>query len=286
MDINIRPDFLLPQPPPNVSSSVIDFTATTPALPGYKDCFAAVIDNFMTEDECRELLSLAEHSTGRVGQWDRAMVNAGNGKEIMAADYRNCGRIILDSHELAGRIFARLLPFFRQWGLVSLHNKLGITGIAGRRNVFNMTRLNERLRFLKYVGGEYFLPHCDGSYETPDGRESSLLTVQLYLNGEGEEGQNLSEFSKRLNEQRGTMTSQSHNQGERENKKLFGGTTSFIASYGDPERAVRVFPKTGRVLVFQHRNLWHSGDTVYEGTKYAVRAEVLFSKDPLSEPAV
>jgi hypothetical protein len=99
----------------------------------------------------------------------------------------------------------------------------------------------------------------------------------LYLNGEGEEGQNLSELSKRLNEQRGTMTSQSHNQGEREKKKLLGGTTSFIASYGDPDRAVRVFPKTGRVLVFQHRDLWHTGDAVYEGTKYTVRAEILFS---------
>lgn len=52
--------------------------------------------------------------------------------------------------------------------------------------------LNERMRFLRYEGGDYFRPHWDGSYVDRngggdgDGRERrSLLTVHLYLNGEG-----------------------------------------------------------------------------------------------------
>ena len=50
-------------------------------------------------------------------------------------------------------------------------------------------RLNERLRFLRYRGGEYFRPHTDGCYVTPAGDEIFYLTVHLYLNGNGEQSQ-------------------------------------------------------------------------------------------------
>lgn len=32
------------------------------------------------------------------------------------------------------------------------------------------------------LGGEYFRPHCDGSYETPDRKERTYFTLHLYLN--------------------------------------------------------------------------------------------------------
>lgn len=289
MPVTIRPDFLPPQAPHNVTSTIIDFTSTTPAIPEYKGYFAAVIDNFMTEAECNELLALAEQSTiassdsntksPEVGQWERAMVNVGNGKQAMATDYRNCGRIIFDSPDLADRLSARLMPFFKRWDMVSLDNQLAITGLAGRRNVYRVAGLNERLRFLKYVGGEYFRPHCDGAYRTPDGSKVSFYTIQLYLNGEGEEGQNLEEILEmRKMEQKGEMVR--NEEGEEGKGKLLGGATSFPSSYREGDRAVRVWPKTGRVLVFQHQNLWHAGDSVYRGTKYAVRTDVMYSKHP------
>lgn len=282
MSVNIRPRFLSPQAPHNVTSTIIDFSATTPAIPAYKNCFAAVIDNLMTEAECKEILALAEQST-EAGKWERAMVNVGNGKQTMATDYRNCDRIIFDSPELADRILARLKPFFESWDMVTLQNKLGVTGLAGRKNNYNLTRLNERLRFLKYVGGEYFRPHCDGNYRTPDGREISFYTIQLYLSGEGEEGQDLKEFAKReKKELRGQGIKTVDRKGA-DQEKLLGGATSFIPSWEKADQAVRVWPKTGRVLVFQQNNLWHGGDSVYGGTKYTVRTDVMYSKTPLSD---
>ena len=41
--------------------------------------------------------------------------------------------------------------------------------------------LFRRLRFLRYVPGEYFKPHHDGIYQRDNG-EASLITVQIYLN--------------------------------------------------------------------------------------------------------
>lgn len=59
---------------------------------------------------------------------------------------------------------------------------------------------------------------------------------------------------------------------------LLGGATSFTDSLRADE-AVRVFPKTGSVLVFQQRNLMHSGDDVFRGVKYTMRSDVMYTMD-------
>jgi len=38
-----------------------------------------------------------------------------------------------------------------------------------------------------------------------------------------------------------------------------------------------VMPKCGRVLLFQHRNLLHSGDDVVSGTKLTVRTDLMYA---------
>ena len=53
-----------------------------------------------------------------------------------------------------------------------------------------------------------------------------------------------------------------------------GGATTFWSD--DLERRLDVDPKAGRVLIFQHRKLLHSGDTVIDGTKYTMRTDLLF----------
>jgi hypothetical protein len=280
MSLHVRPDFLPPQAPQDVTSSIIDFSSTDPAIPRYKQHFAAVIDNFMTEDECNEFLAIAEQSTisdsssSKEPTWERALINIGGGRQAMATDVRNCGRIILDSQDLAERLLARLNPFFRRWEMDRLENKVAVTGQAGRQIIHYLTRLNERLRFLKYVGGEYFRPHWDASYRTPSGEEASLYTIHLYLNGDGEEGQDVEEVLKRQKmEERGEELPN-----EDEKGTLLGGATSFIPSWGQDDHVVRVWPKTGRILVFQHNGLLHGGDSVYRGTKYTVRTDVMYSK--------
>lgn len=55
---------------------------------------------------------------------------------------------------------------------------------------------------------------------------------------------------------------------------LVGGATSFLG-YEDDEK-VDVDCKLGRVLIFQHERLYHSGDDVLKGTKYTMRTDLLY----------
>ena len=45
----------------------------------------------------------------------------------------------------------------------------------------------------------------------------------------------------------------------------------------DVEERLDVNPKVGRVLIFQHRSLLHSGDVVKAGTKLTMRTDLMYS---------
>lgn len=179
-------------------------------------------------------------------------------------------------------------------------------GPTKRRETYRVSRLNERLRFLRYEGGEFFRRHFDGSYVTGDGKERSLFTVHLYLNGDGV--QDLGELEERIEEvekgdglfggdeeelgvslggsdsesgsedgsgQEKVESSRSENEATED--RLLGGATSFFDGY-ESKDAVRVFPKAGSVLIFQQRNLVHGGDDVFRGVKYTMRTDVMYEK--------
>ncbi|KAL4928830.1 uncharacterized protein BDV17DRAFT_85477 [Aspergillus undulatus] len=264
---NNENNFLPPQSPANAQCRVIDFASADPPLPEYKRYLAAVIDNALTEEECKELLRLAEASTPD-NAWERALINVGNGRQTLSTESRNCGRIILDSPELAGKLHDRLLPFLQELGIDRFENKPLITGLAGRNRTYQLSRFNERLRFLKYVGGEYFRPHWDAHYVTPDRWERSYFTVHIYLNGDGE--QDLEDLKRAIDGGEGAAANTDLE------GSLLGGATSFLPRYEEKERHVRVFPKTGSVLVFQQSELLHSGDSVFRGTKYTLRTDVMY----------
>ncbi|EAW14151.1 uncharacterized protein ACLA_071840 [Aspergillus clavatus NRRL 1] len=278
---SIPEGFLRPQAPANARLRRVNFLETNPPLPEYKDLVAAVIDDVLTEDECKQLLQIAEATTVRdpsgLPTWERALINAGGGKQVLATDSRNCGRIFLDSHELADRLLARLMPFLKELGADQINNRPRVTGLAGRGKIFNVSGLNERLRFLKYEGGEYFLPHCDGRYTTPDKQERSYFTVQLYLNGDGE--QDLKELQRAIKDSNNAPHSTTNPD---LTGKLLGGATSFMANFGDKDRRVRVFPRTGSVLVFQQSELLHGGDLVFRGIKYTMRTDVMYREQTTS----
>jgi predicted 2-oxoglutarate/Fe(II)-dependent dioxygenase YbiX len=103
-----------------------------------------------------------------------------------------------------------------------------------------VSRLNERLSFLRYGEGNFFGPHCDGPLELPDGRHA-YVTLQIYLGADGVEG----------------------------------GATRL---YGYQDRVFDVEPKKGRVLIFQQRNVYHSGEKVTKGVKYALRSDFMFRR--------
>jgi len=182
---------------------------------------AFVVKGFLSEEECKTWIL---HSEAR--GYAPALVNVGAGRQVLDTDTRNSQRNIFDSSELARDLFGRLRPLLPD-------------NISYRR----CTGINERLRFLRYDPGEYFAPHFDGRYCRPDGSESSLLTLMIYLNsGNGED------FS--------------------------GGSTRFLSGSNSGED-LDVVPERGDALVFSH-NLLHEGAAVTQGRKYCVRTDVMF----------
>ncbi|KAL1612611.1 hypothetical protein SLS60_000840 [Paraconiothyrium brasiliense] len=237
------PDGFLDGPAPNLTKHVVDFKKQ--GIPVYDGRWAVVLDGVLTPDECALLTKAAEGTTG--GQWERyqAMVNVGNGHQQLYEDTRKCGRIIWDDRDIVAKVWARVADSVSD--IHRLQDWADVTGIgpAKRKETWKVTRLNERMRFLKYVGGEYFRAHNDGCYETPDGMERSYFTLHLYLNDAA--GQ------------------------------LKGGATTFY-DYG-MERKIDIVPKSGRILIFQHRNLLHSGDDVLSGIKYTMRTDIMYTKE-------
>jgi len=55
---------------------------------------------------------------------------------------------------------------------------------------------------------------------------------------------------------------------------LVGGATRFWTQ--DKQHFLDVFPKVGRVLVFQQRMLIHSGEEVASGIKYTMRSDFMY----------
>ncbi|KAJ1547798.1 hypothetical protein HK096_011166 [Nowakowskiella sp. JEL0078] len=125
--------------------------------------FAIKLDDVLTKEECHQLIAATEE----LG-YEKALLNVGGGREILATDVRKSSRCIVDSPKLAAKIWERIHNFSPQvW--------------PGHGQVIG---LNERLRFLRYDPTDEFKQHFDGRYVRPGGKEASALTLQLYLNNE------------------------------------------------------------------------------------------------------
>jgi hypothetical protein len=150
------PEGFLKGPAPKLERTQIDFTEE--GLPCYDGLWAVILDGVMSEEECEQLVAAAEATTD--GKWERAMVNIGGGMQAMYEDTRKCGRIIWDNEVLMARLWARIEGAVPE--IHRLENMVEVTGNgpAKRNEVWKVTRLNERARFLKYIGGEYFKRMC------------------------------------------------------------------------------------------------------------------------------
>lgn len=181
-DAVLPPDFLS-TPATDLKVSRIDFNKA--GLIRYRGLYAVVLDNVLTPAECRAMIQAAEATAPTKG-WERAMINIGGGEQMLITESRNCGRIIWDNQDLVDRVWKRIEHVPEVAEIARLHKVPRIfgNGPMKRNEVWKFTRPNERMRFLKYVGGEYFRPHCDGSFETADRKERSYFTLHLYLNGE------------------------------------------------------------------------------------------------------
>lgn len=147
------PKGFLDGPAPNLTQHRVNFTEH--GLPEYDRFWAVVLDGVLTTEECDTIVAAAEETTNAT--WERAMVNIGGGHQALYEDTRKCGRIIWDNTELAEKLLQRLDTATLS-EIDRLEDWANVTGFgpAKRKEVWKMTRLNERLRFLKYTGGEYF----------------------------------------------------------------------------------------------------------------------------------
>lgn len=143
--VAIPPGFLLDEPPdarPLSAKRIV--WAETPLHD--RVGFAMVVDNVLSPSECATLLSLAEASAG--GRWGPATVSVGPGVEVLRRSYRDSGRILFQSGELAGRIWARCV---RTEGLLE--------GLPTQRELggeYEVAGLSEKMRFLRYESGQFF----------------------------------------------------------------------------------------------------------------------------------
>lgn len=260
-DVEIPADYLTSEPDDAkpISLKQINFIETV--LPENDGRYAVVLDNVLSPSECATLIQLAESSVlnkDKVEEgnpWQPALVNIGSGFEVLIPEYRNSDRIIWDQQEISDRLWARIervpgirekLDRFNELDLLGGHKSGGRPGMN-----WKFHRVNKRLRFLKYGPGQFFRPHCDGHYSedrTDDKVVRTHFTLHLYLNDSKAEGS--------------------------DEATLVGGATSFLSS--DEKRKLDVDPKAGRVLIFQHQRLYHSGDDVRKGIKYTMRTDILY----------
>ena len=176
--VKVAPNFLITMPydAQPILTYRVDF-AKTP-LPEYQGSYAVVLDNVLSPSECKQLITYAEestgaHSTGEVDKenaeevenngWKPALVNAGPGREILMTDYRNSDRIIWDNQEMMNRLWARCLlghGIKDQLGRIERKPLMQGVNAANRGDRWHFSRLNERMRFLKYGPGQFFKGTC------------------------------------------------------------------------------------------------------------------------------
>lgn len=81
-------------------------------------------------------------------------------EQYINTSYRNSGRIIIDDEALAEEILERLRPYLKEIEYLEkspLHKQFSDDGSLSHDPPAQMTRFNERLRFLKYGTGAYAL---------------------------------------------------------------------------------------------------------------------------------
>lgn len=123
------------------------------------------VPGLLTRTECEALIEDSERS----GFADATL--ASDHGDVIDAQYRNNGRVILDDPALAAWLFERAAPHLPQ--------EVGGWALRG---------LNERIRFYRYQPGQEFKWHKDGTFRRNE-TEESYLTFMVYLNEDFEGGE-------------------------------------------------------------------------------------------------
>ncbi|KAF8654251.1 hypothetical protein AX14_008271, partial [Amanita brunnescens Koide BX004] len=222
---------------------IFDFT-NTPLAQDYPPHhrYVKILDGVFTQHECNALVRFAETgvfdlcdadvSMSDENLWEQAAVHFGmeEHQKVVDTKYRNSDRILRFDDGVAQWIYERLRPYVHELAEIGPGSEWErVVGRPGGQEEWRMVGANERLSFLRYGPGHFFKEHCDGQVALPDGRQGRV-TVQIYLGGDAA-----------------------------------GGATRLWSR--DMRRWLDVEPKAGRALVFQQRDVLHSGERVVSGVK-------------------
>lgn len=220
-----------------------------------RTCFA--LKGVLSPPECEALIADTE-SRG----YEDALISTYGG-QVMDKTVRNSGRVMVDDEKTAKDWFGRIAPH--------LPPSIGRGGHVAEAGARKLVGLNERLRYLRYSPGEYFAPHQDGSYRRPDGSESSLLTLMVYLNTSDQ----VVASNVALTDGRGDGGGSGDDGGGPAVGGFAGGETNFL-DWRDEDHKVSFVPEAGDVLIFDHA-LLHEGAAVTRGVKYCVRTDIMYT---------
>lgn len=124
-----------------------------------------VVDDFLSPKECSDLIARSE----QIG-YQRSKIQSSLG-EVESTSIRNNERILFDDFDLAKELFNKLEGY--------LPKDIDSWVPSG---------LNEKFRFYRYEGDQYFNWHVDGSFKR-DYFEVSKLTMLIYLNNDFGDGE-------------------------------------------------------------------------------------------------
>lgn len=199
------------------------------------------VPHFLSAGECRALIARSE----MVG-YTAAKLNTGNGDGHVYTDIRNSGRSMVDDPILADALWARVQHYVPQELTKHRWHKNGDT-------IWRPRGLNERLRFLRYHKGHYFVQHMDGNYARPKHHplhgDVSHLTMLIYLNDAFEGGELALEWC-----------------GERLSTGEWGRVSTDIA------------PTPGLCVIHDHKIL-HEAKCVLSGVRYCIRTDIMYTPD-------
>lgn len=253
-------------------------------------CLALVIDNVLSEQQCNYLIEKAhESSTGfryiteathkaLDGSSYTVQIQNPNPHKLAVVDtghdpfssQHNSDELQKNFHDLEATLIMDQL--YITISSILNESNLDYQKFTSRTNCGKHQGLNPRMRILKYdaENNDRFEAHFDATTFVPSSsksnnhndngknhniRRQSLITVLVYLNnGNGQDFEGGE-----------TMYLNYHNSCTTKTNSV------------DLEGSVKVTPKVGRVVLFEH-DLFHSGSPLQTGTKYIMRTDVLFQE--------
>jgi hypothetical protein len=149
------PFYIFPEPPldpSDIAALKVDFVSL--GLPEYKDKFAIVIDHVFSPADCQKLYALTggsmpvdqEIEAGEEafsGNWEIAQISYGD-SHFTDTNYRNSGRMLVDTPEMAEWILQKILPYLHEIQLLKKPTRhsvpMGCESTARAR----LVRLNDK----------------------------------------------------------------------------------------------------------------------------------------------